>query len=62
MNVNIEMEGWKTWIAVGCFLASAITAEFGLHELSSKLYDIAVMFGLVGIGAKLDKTRRALVK
>jgi hypothetical protein len=60
--MNIEMKGWKTWVALGCFVASFVCTHLGYQEVASDLYDIAIMFGLVGVGAKLDKTRAALVK
>ena len=52
------MSGWKTWVGVAVMAGSAALNFLGHTELADSFLRVAAVFGLVGLGHKIDKARK----
>lgn len=52
------MRGWKTWLGVGLIVLSAWLRSIGKEELANTVISLGIASGLVGIGHKLEKSRK----
>ena len=52
------LKGWKTWLGIGLIGASGAARALGYDPLAETLMYIGGLFGLYGIGHKVDRAIR----
>jgi hypothetical protein len=51
------VKGWKTWTAVGLTGLGGALRALGYADVAEAMWIMAGMFGLTGLGHKIEKTR-----
>lgn len=51
------MKGWKTWAGAGIIGLAAALTWLGYDDIAKIVLMIGGMFGLIGLGHKIEKTK-----